>query len=386
MSLRKYKLNIISFFISIGIFILCSFQLFETKKTCSTINLKWYKAYEKETWENVKIGMLWSFANLGAMLPEKEFDNAIVLNDSSEFVIDLSKLGFSNKALHAMQYICDSIKSTQDYQKNNFIDLSRFLVLTLHSPYNYYQITEAEKTYNDFKTRYHFNLIQEFGLTNSSVSKGHRLIKFNNDVSILNTAFVAEEGYGSLFDSTFKTSTYETITVMPNGHFRYAIYNSQGALIDASLKEHSNAGKPSKCMWCHESTYSTLFSKNQEVKHTLTNEQFISKIVGAQKLLDTYRKTLKTEINFSNKQDHTQLELLYISFMEPSIFRINQEFKNDSNILYELQKYKQHTYEEFPFLGDLYYRDTIDSYFKYSKIIVPNNIREKSINEPRYFK
>jgi hypothetical protein len=72
--------------------------------------------------------------------------------------------------------------------------------------------------------------------------------------------------------------------------------------------------------------------------------------------------------------------------MEPSIFRINQEFKNDSNMLYELQKYKQHTYEEFPFLGDLYYRDTIDSHFKYSKIIVPNNIREKSINEPRYFK
>lgn len=385
MFILKYKIKITALLVSIGVMMLCSFQVFKIKTPTYKINLKWYKGYEKESWSNVRTGMLWSFANLGAMLPKNSFDSALAFKDSTEFELDVSKLGFSSKALQAMQAICDSIISTQDYKKNNFIDLSRFLVLTLHSPYNYYQITEAETSYDAFKERHHFNIVKEFGVTNSSVSKGHRLIKFNNDTSILNMAFVAEEGEGSLLDSTFKTHTFEVITVMPNGHFKYAIYNLQGNLIDASPSEHSNAGKPSKCMWCHESTYSKLFTKNEEIKNALTNEQFVSKIVVTQVLLDNYRNTLNTDIIFKNKQDHTQLELLYISFIEPSLFRLKQEFKGNRSALNKVIKNQTHTYDEFPFLGDLYHRITIDSYFKYSKIKVPNFIREKSEIEPNYF-
>ncbi len=386
MSLAHHKLKKVSIIIFIGLILLCSFSTFSPKITSNTINLKWYKAYEKETWANVKTGMLWSFANLGAMLPKNCLDSALIFKDSTEFKLDVSKLGFSNHALRAMQTICDSIKATQDYQKNNFIDLSRFLVLALHSPFNYYQITETETTYENFKKRYHFNSIQEFGVTNSSVSKGHRLIQFNNDTSILNIAYVAQEGDGSLLDSSFKTNTFETITVMPNGHFKYAIYNLQGNLIDASPNQYSNAGKPSKCMWCHESTYSTLFSKNKEVKYTITNDEFIAKIKTTQAQLDTYRKTLSTEINFNNKQDHTQLELLYISFMEPSLYRLKQEFKGNTKTLSKIQKNKTHVYDEFLFLGDLFERKTVDSYFKYSKIKTPEFVREKSNYECNYFK
>lgn len=377
----------IYFFFSIIIIIIIplSFSSYKDTPVEVKINLKWYKAHEAESWSNIKTGMLWSFANLGASLPKNCLDSAISFIDSNSFELNLNKLGFSVKALRALELVCNKIKYSDDYKRNNFLDLSRFLVLTLHAPNNYYKITEAETTIEVLKSNYDFNKCFEFGVTNSSVAKKYRLIKFNKDNNILKVAFIAEVGDQPILENNFKPKEYEVITVMPNGHFRYAIYDENGKLSDASNINYSIAGKPSKCMWCHESTYSTLFKENKEVKQKLTNIQFLNAIAEAQSTLDSYRNTLNTEINFNNKQDHTQLELLYISFMEPSIYRLKQEFMDNQDALIRIKKLRTHKYEEFLYLGDLYFRREIDKYFNYNKIRTPYSIREKSSYEPDFF-
>ncbi len=85
---------------------------------------------------------------MGANLPKGGFDSSLVFYDSTNFTINLNKLGFSESQLSALNVVCDSIKNSKEYKKNQFIDLSRFLILTLYSPYNYYKISGAEQSYN----------------------------------------------------------------------------------------------------------------------------------------------------------------------------------------------------------------------------------------------
>ncbi len=362
------------------------FTSLNTKTKNCSIHLKYYKSYQGETWKNIKTGMLWSFSYMGAMLPKGSSDKAVTFLDSSIFTVDLNQLGFNNQAMNALSMICDSIKNSPEYIHNGFIDLSRFLVLTLHSSYHYYQITGVAQKYEDFHRKYKLGDSYQFGVTKSAISKGHRIINFSKDTSLLNIGFVATEGVGSLLNNTFKPRVYEVFDVMPNGQFRYAIYNEQGELMDASIKKHSDAGKPSKCMWCHETYIQPLFSQNIPVKNMMTNEEFKKYVVDLQCKLDFYRQYLNTDIDFNMKQNHTNSELLYISFMEPSFYRLKDEFKNDTLALTRIKKMSTHIYSEFPFLGNLYDRELIDKCFKFPKIKMPQSVREQSKYEPNFFK
>lgn len=378
-------------FFSLPLFILLSISLtdFTTKKSNADslkLCLKWHKGYESQKWHHVKIGMLWSFSYLGAELPKGSFDESVLFKDSTLFVIDIGKLGFNEQAEKALAAICDSIKQTMDYKTNQYIDLSRFLVLTLHSSYHYYNITGVAKNYSDFSKRYKLNDSYQFGVTKSAVSKGDRIIKFSRDTSLFNVGFAAEEGTGRIVDSTFKVVAFEVFDIMQNGQFRYAIYNEKGELIDASSKKHSDAGKPSKCMWCHETNIQPLFSQNIAINNMMSNEEFMKRVADMQVKLDFYRQQLNTDINFKMKQDHTSSELLYITFMEPSLFRLKDEFKNDTIALLKIKKMITHIYPEFPFLGNLYHREIVDKSFNYPKIKIPQSVREQSKYEPRFIK
>ena len=139
-------------------------------------------------------------------------------------------------------------------------------------------------------------------------------------------------------------------------------------------------------MWCHETYIQPLFSQNIPIKNMMTNEEFTKHVVDLQFKLDFYRKHLNTDINFDLKQDHTKSELLYITFMEPSFYRLQDEFKNDTLALTRIRKMYTHIYSEFPFLGNLYDRELIDKCFEYPKIKMPQSIREHSRFEPKFFK
>lgn len=377
-----------------AIFLLIIFSLFfislqlETKNEINSdlkINLKWYKSYESQSWENVRTGMLWSFSQMGAMLPKNSFDSALTFKDSTLFTLDLKKIGFNSKAEEALTVICDSIIKTKEYQINQHIDIARFFLLTLHAPFNYYKIVDAIPIYSEFVKQYQLNEANVFGVTQSTVCKENRLIKFSKDSTLFNFVFVAEEGQGSLIEGTFKTQFYEAIDIMPNGQFRYAIYNLEGKLIDASLNPNSGTGKPSKCMWCHEQYIQPLFRENIAVENMMSNEEFVVSVKRLQRILDSYRRTLNSDIDFGKKQDHTQSELLYISFMEPSLYRLEIEFGSDRSAIDKIKKMSTHLYHEFTFLGNLYYRNQIDSVFSYPKIKISTSVREKNEFEPNYF-
>lgn len=350
------------------------------------INLIWHKAYPTETFNNVKTGVLWSLSYLGAALPRGSFESAFTFYDSTRFNFNLSKIGFSKNAENALARICDSIKKTEDYTRNQAIDLSRFLVLTLYSPFNYYEITGVFKTYREFAKNY--SLTEDpylFGVTNSEVSKGNRLIKFSKNKPIWQTGFVAEEGKGILANGTFTTEGFETFDFMPNGQLRYAIYDKNGKLNDATSPELTASGKPGKCMWCHELYLQPLRTENISVPGLLSNEEFLQLTKQLQQNLDDARKPFNSDIDFTKRQAHTQSELLYISFMEPSLMRLKSEFKGHKKPLKKIERLSTHIYEEFPFLGNLYTRNKVDAFFSYPKMRIPFSVREKSEYEPVFF-
>jgi len=366
-----------------------SFQYFQKAQTNSVceLTLKWHKAYPNQNFKVVKLGLLWSLSYLGAELPKNALDSALQFKDSCTFNLRFDKLGFNNNAIKALTIICDSLMKSDEYKQHKSIDLSRFLVLTLYSPFHYYQITQAVPNLKQFIKKYQLQEPEYFGVTNSTVSKSHRLIKFSKDsASLFSIGFLAEEGDGSLIDNTFKADVFETFDIMLNGQFRYAIYDENGKLTDASPDKFSKAGSVGKCMWCHETYIQPLYTKNIAVQNMLSNTEFESKIVALQKKLDTYRKTLNTEIQFENKQDHTSAELLYISFMEPSALRLINEYAGDSLALKNITKSNHHIYEEFPFLGKLYSRQEADKYSPVKSYQVPESVREKSIFQPNYFR
>jgi hypothetical protein len=113
---------------------------------------------------------------------------------------------------------------------------------------------------------------------------------------------------------------------------------------------------------------------------------FFQDIYSRDKTRSVFRAAMSTDMNFKKQPEHTTSELLYISFMEPSVYRLRHELNNDTLVLQKIRKLPTHLYDEFPFLGNLYTRKIVDTYFPCSKIRVPDFVREKSKFEPDYYK
>lgn len=370
--------------------LLCGFFLFSCtpkKEEATKIRLRWVKAYPTETWENVKTGIYWSLSYLGATLDSAYVNEIIQKEDDAYFTLDLVKAGFDQRALNAFDVIIDSLSRSEEYKKHNAIDLSRFLVLTEHSSWHYYEITGVAKNLDDFYKRHNASGDKEFHVYHSGVAKHQRNIRFVIGPTALDMAWIAEEGTGSLDSGTFVKTAYEVFDIMKNGQLRFAIYNEKGELIPGSPTEHSAAGKPSKCIWCHELVVQPLFFETTEPVKGISIAAFGLLVDSTQRQLENYRAQLHSIINFSQKQAHTQGELLYISFMEPSAFRLANEWQMDTlQAKSRMGKLQTHVYEEFPFLGSSYYRIAADSLSNYSTMTVPLSVREFLPGEPKYFK
>jgi hypothetical protein len=174
---------------------------------------------------------------------------------------------------------------------------------------------------------------------------------------------------------------------MPNGQLRFAIYNGQGNLIVSSPSQYSQAGKPAKCLWCHELVIQPLFLQTDTLNGFINPKQFQKRVSDQMLLLNRYRSTLKSDVDFVKVQDHTFTELLYISYMEPSIERLSQEWNIPVQSLKQILSTNTiHLHEEFRHFGELYNRKEILSNAPYKTIPAPGNIREESNEEPNFFK
>ncbi|MFN8715067.1 MAG: hypothetical protein ACK5Z2_19615 [Bacteroidota bacterium] len=342
------------------------------------IALRWHKAYPTENWKIVREGLRWSFSFLGANLPAGSFDKAVPVNDSLGFVLDLSQLGFSEPALTALDSIITKIKTGDEYRKAGSIDLSRLVVLLIGVSENYYAITGVEKTLNAFIKKHQLEKPLQFGVTQSAVAKHHRLVEFRGDTTdVLNFAFLAVESEGDLDKGTFSANVFEAFDIMPNGQLRFSVYDAKGNLIEGSPKQLGEAGKPAKCLWCHEIHIAGLFVPNTAVNGMLSNDEFTSWRNAFQRNLDKYRTTLNDDLDYSKTQDHTFMELLYISFMEPSLMRLSSEWQlSPTAAQQKMGAAPDHIYEEFPHIGELYYRYYVDSVAGVKELKVPVSVRE----------
>ncbi len=349
------------------------------------ITLRWVKAYPDETREDILTGLAWSLSFLGAELPSGSMEQAIEWQNDTHFAIDFTKTGFSTQAQAALQKIIPALKDSDEYRLRNGIDLGRFVMLTLNSTHHYFAITGVPDKYTSFRGQYTFDQ-KKAAILQSTIAFGNRLIEVSTATHALQIAFVAVEGNGSIETGTFDGEEFETIDIMKNGQLRIGLYDSNGNLKAGASPALTAAGKPAKCLWCHETSLQPPYNDNHTLTGYYSTAEFKTRINQFTELIENYRGTLSSDIDFTKQHLHTKAELLYLSFTEPSAERLAEEWgltlEETRN---KLQGISTHAHDEFALLGkELYFRSQIENLAPFEPIRVPDEARDVSIYEPDF--
>lgn len=343
---------------------------YELQNHDDALHLKWNKAYPDDTIDKSLIGLKWGLSYVGAILPT----SLKGISTSNNIIsININKLGFSESAIEKLTKLNLKIKESQEYQTTNALDLGRYVTLLLGASEHYYEIIGTPQTLTEVLNRY--TLLPQIGyVNNSGVSFENRIIKFSEQNGF-NQIFLSEEVNpvsGEIFE-------YETIELLPNGQLRFGIFDLNGNRKNNADASHSNAGKPGKCMWCHESTINQMFNTQNDYAGYLTYNEFQNTLISYRESNRKQKLALTDGVDFSQTQQHTFTELLYISFMEPSAERLSLEWKMPlTQVQGLLSNLPTHIYTEFPFLGNLYYRKDIESLAPFQGLSVSSSVREQS--------
>lgn len=351
------------------------------------IVLKYTLKYKGDTWEKNRTGLLWSLSMLGAELPQGSFNRSVKWLRPGTFSLKFDSLGFNPNAVEALEVICNNIKQSEIYKKTGAAEIGYFITATLGSSWQYYKITGAPQTYTEFLKLHNYQPSELFPVLHSTVSKQNRFVTSGfTGTDISQAAYTAEEGCGSVLDKSFVAKEYNVMDVMKNGQLRFMVYDSTGQLLASADEKYGFSGKPAKCLWCHEVNVQTVFEPTDSVPGYTGPVGFDRNVKTHNELLKQYRLRLNSDIDYTKKQDHTQTELIYINYMEPSLESLAQEWKISVAKLKKLLKnYKTHVYPEFPFLGNLYYRDSIHEISIYKPGQLPSSIRNPGPSEPNFF-
>ena len=349
--------------------------------TETSIKLKWNKGYETETKLKVETGLLWTLSSLGASLPKGSFANAIEWKNNI-ISVDFGKVGFNDNALQKITLLLQIIKKSNEYQRNNSFDIGRFVMLTICSSNHYYSIVGFKKTLSDFKKNQKFDL--KNGLVNrSSISTNNRIIYMpdTNETNYTNTKYISTECSSNLMSGQCNALESEVFELQANGQFSFGVYDVDGKLVSESK---GGAGKISKCYWCHEIYIQTLFKSQENVNGYYTDSETKRLIDKRMTLVNQFRNGLMSDLDFTKTYDHTYMELLYITFMEPSAERLASEWNvSVEEVKKKTLNFKTHQNNEFAFLkGQFYDRSDIEKVSPFKSIRVPESAREKSDYEP----
>lgn len=345
------------------------------------INLQWNKGYKEDTFDRSYTGLKWALSYLGSTIANDSIGKGITYKDSI-ITLNVKQLGFSKNAsttLAKLQYI---FKGSEAYKKNNAMDLGRYVALTFGNSHHYYAIVGVPKRLNYFEELYAFDSINGY-VDNSSVSKVDRIISFSEISANNSQGFISAE-VDSIDNAILE---YETMEIMPNGQLKFGIYDEDGQLKEAANSSITRAGKPAKCIWCHEVVVQPLFRTQQNHKGYLSYLKFKDTLTYFNLKLQVYQDSLWKDKTLLNKKLHTELELLYISFMEPNAERISREWNMPLlEVKQKISHLNTHIHDEFPFLGNLYHRKNIDKLAPFHYLEVPESIREQSNNEVNLLK
>jgi hypothetical protein len=350
------------------------------------INLRWVQNYPKESKANVNTGLYWALSFLGATLP----DSANVLTWHGKVVtVDLGAAQVQENSKDAWKRLLRVLKASGEYQKMGAIDIGRFVFLSLCSANHYYELAGTSPTYAEFRARHAFGP-RQIAVVESAVASGNRLIDVGTGGSIGSITFVAYEGHGALKDASFQRQDIETLEFMPNGQLRFGLYDLEGHLKTTASPALTTAGKPSKCLWCHEINLNPPFRGVTDLPGYLTNQQFRELVASEMRTVASYRQTLRSKVDFRKTQDHSNAENLYLSFAEPTAERLALEWNLPLDSVRQmlrsrnLKTHPHSSYIDDGILGDqLYNRSEVDALGPYAGVRGPAATRisqtEKSL-------
>ncbi|WP_394747367.1 hypothetical protein [Spongiimicrobium salis] len=344
---------------------------FSCAKQDNEISLKWNKAHDEDTFERSITGLKWALSYLGSTVAN---DSTLLKFNPKDSIItlDANQLGFSKEAATVLSKLHYNFKNTEAYTINKTFDLGRYVSLIFGRSHNYYAIAGVPEDLEAFDQLYQFSEAKGY-IDNSSISKVDRIISFSNIHEKNNQAFISAE-----IDSISKdTLEYETMQIMPNGQLKFGVYDLDGKIKRVANKNVTRAGKPAKCIWCHEVVVQPLYRSQKNHDTYLKYTTFNDTLKYFNHRLQTYQDSLWKDKNFKNKKLHSELELLYIAFMEPNAERISREWNMPvTEVKQKLSHLETHVYEEFVFLGDSYHRKDIDALAPFQVQEAPESIRE----------
>ncbi|MEZ4722592.1 MAG: hypothetical protein R2813_12025 [Flavobacteriales bacterium] len=340
------------------------------------VRLKWNQSYPGETIQAIDTGLLWTFSLLGAELERGALDASRSWKQDT-VILDISKLGFSVPAENAFKEILNYMRSSEEYRELNCIDLGRFVTILLCNSDNYYNITGIPRTLDEYLSQ-RTTRKRRTMILNSNVSLGPRIVEIPDSVEPLDQfALVAIEGEFDSLKGKVNPEEYEVIDFLANGQLRFGVYSKDGALVDGANSNLSIGGKPSKCMWCHESSFNPNFNNSQGHIAYLSVDSFNHIIKEFNKALNDQRLGLSGDVDFGIKQDHQYAELIYLGFMHPTDYRLSKEWGiSVSQVESRLSHLPKHDYHEFEFLMGCFERADVDIYSPFKVIPVLEDERE----------
>ncbi|WP_299899460.1 hypothetical protein [uncultured Aquimarina sp.] len=378
MKYQKYKYGIPILLITITLLILS----FSYPKKSNMINLKWNKSYPEDTFTKNVIALKWCLSFLGSDLVADTETVGISTNKEPIITLNIQQLKFNKNASKHLKKLHSQLKKTEEYKKNNAIDLGRYIALTIGSSYHYYKIVDIPNKLQEYHTSYAFDTIKGY-IDDSSVSLVDRIISISKNNTENRQAYISTE-VDSVSKEIFE---YETLEIMNNGQLKFGIYDHNGNIKDVADRTVTNAGKPAKCIWCHETGIQPLFSKQNNYPGYLTYPELKDSLDRNNKLLRSYQDKHWQDKEIRNKRLHTEMEISYISFMEPSAEHISNEWGiSIEEVKTKLKHLKTHRHHEFGFIGDLYHRKDIDALAPWKSLEIPESMREKSANEVNHLK
>ena len=353
------------------------------------IKLRWIKSYPGQSRANVDMGLYWALSFLGAQLPA---DAAVLSWDGTLVTLDLNAAGVAQARKPAWRKLLQVLESSGEYRMMGGIDVGRFVFLSLCDSYQYYALTGVSPSYAEFRARHTF-APRQVAIVESAVAHGNRLIEVAKGDDFNSVAFVAFEGTGSLQDRSFQKADIETLDLMENGQLRFGLYDLEGHLKAATTPALTAAGKPSKCLWCHEINLQPPFRNVTDLPGYYSTKEFAALVASATRVIAGHRKTLESKVDFKGLQDHSHAEALYMSFAEPTASRLASEWNMPLDRVKQLlasRNLKTHPHSEAiddDILGDgLYDRNEVDSLAPYAAIRGPSDMREASSYEPDLLK
>ncbi len=349
------------------------------------IRLRWTQSYPSQSRAKTNTGLFWALSFLGAKLPA---DAAIISWSGNVVTVDLDAAGVPQGSREAWKKLVRLLKSSDEYRAMGGMDMGRFVFLSLCGSEQYYALTGVTPTYAEFRARHSF-APRQVAIVESAVAHGNRLIEVGQGEGIDSVAFVAFEGAGSLRDHTFQKADIETLDLMDNGQLRFGLYDLEGNLKETTTRTLTAAGKPSKCLWCHEINVQPPFKNVTDLEGYYSTKEFRGLVKGDMQIIANYRKTLAAKVDFTHTQDHSNAEDLYMSFAEPTASRLAGEWNMPLDRVKQLlasHNLKTHPHSraiDDGILGDeLYDRNEVDSLAPYKTIRGPSDMREASSYEP----